>query len=545
MADLRNESGTEQPINIEELNDYSGPLFPGLRSLDMSRLLTAASLRGVATIAIGIFLLVAPNRTPRLFAAAIALVLGAWAIGFLLEGRATGDVGLSRLTRAALLIGLGAALAFWPAISFEVLTTVAGLALLAMAGRSLVRIFTSTSENPLALVVGAALVRATVGVGLLVTPARLFVLAFWLAGLYWLFTGVVSLAVNLGATTSDGAESQQVWTRLLAWVQGRQNTADDREELFSTLFYEGPRAGRRLSRFFVLMALATTIAAFGIIADSTAVVIGAMLVAPLMTPLMATSLSLVMGWPRRVLMSGSVAAGGILVAIGLAAVFGLMSNMSVSPTLNAQVATRIGPTLVDLMIAIAAGGAGAFALSRRDVSDSLPGVAVAIALVPPLAVVGLMLSQANWSAAAGALLLFVTNAVAILLFGALVFVLTGVVPLLQLAQNARWIRTGVSLVGALGIAVLVMLSLSTDHFRAELFDERTTEIEVNAWLDRTPLKLVLIAVSPDTVDITLIGPEEPPPVVSLQNALEEVLGRSVTLTVDWIPQTTYVADAID
>ena len=135
---------------------------------------------------------------------------------------------------------------------------------------------------------------------------------------------------------------------------------------------------------------------------------------------------------------------------------------------NSQVASRITPTIVDLLIAVAAGGAGAFALSRPDVSDSLPGVAIAIALVPPLAVVGLMISQADWISAIGALLLFTTNLVAILLVGGFVFVMTGVVPLFQISSNTDRIKKTLGMVAILALLIVAVLGVSTDQIEGSV-----------------------------------------------------------------------------
>ena len=88
---------------------------------------------------------------------------------------------------------------------------------------------------------------------------------------------------------------------------------------------------------------------------------------------------------------------------------------------NGQVISRIHPKLIDLIAALATGTVGAFALVRSDISDTLPGVAIAISLVPPLAVVGLLLSVQRYSDAAGAALLFGTNVAAIIATGAAVF----------------------------------------------------------------------------------------------------------------------------
>jgi uncharacterized membrane protein len=89
---------------------------------------------------------------------------------------------------------------------------------------------------------------------------------------------------------------------------------------------------------------------------------------------------------------------------------------------NSQVAARISPRLIDLLAALATGTVGAFALVRSDISDTLPGVAIAISLVPPLAVVGLLLSVGRYSDASGALLLFGTNVAAIVATGTAVLI---------------------------------------------------------------------------------------------------------------------------
>jgi uncharacterized hydrophobic protein (TIGR00271 family) len=299
---------------------------------------------------------------------------------------------------------------------------------------------------------------------------------------------------------------------------------------------DGPR---RLSRFFMLRGFATTIAFFGIVDDSTAVVIGAMLVAPLMTPLMGTSLAMIMGWPRRVTITGLVALAGIALAIGLSILYGWALAQDVSPVLNTQVASRIEPTLIDLMVAIAAGGAGAFAMSRPDVSDSLPGVAVAIALVPPLSVVGLMISQNDWSQALGALLLFATNLVAILLVGAIVFVLSGVVPLFQLSKNAKRIRLSIGMALILAVVVVSVLGLSTTRFQLQAAGTSAVDRAVETWLDGTDMAATSVTVTGETAVVVVEGPTEPPPVEDLANQVEQEWGQQMDVRVEWIPRTTY------
>ncbi len=384
-----------------------------------------------------------------------------------------------------------------------------------------------------------------IGIALILSPSAILGLAILLVSTYWFIAGVLTVVTNIRRDDERQVAPSNTWREFLNWIQARPSTADDRLQLYQKIFYEGIEAPRRLSRFFVLMGFATAIATWGIIADSTAVVIGAMLVAPLMTPLMGTSLAMIMGWPKRAGISFTVALGGVLLAIGLAVIFGWVYSLEISPELNTQVSSRVGPTLVDLAIAVFAGGAGAFALSRPDVSDSLPGVAVAIALVPPLAVIGLMISENNWADAAGALLLFVTNMVAILLVGALVFILEGVVPVVQLSQNKKWVKLGVGMVGALALVVIGVLGFSTNTFENEVVGTARATEAVDHWIDGTDLEPVDVEISGDSVMVTIAGSDPAPSVAELASELETALGKTVNITIRLVPITIIEHQATD
>ena len=142
-----------------------------------------------------------------------------------------------------------------------------------------------------------------------------------------------------------------------------------------------------------------------------------MIVAPLMTPIMATTAALVTGRMDRAAALAPAGAGRRRSVVALAWLLGVLYPGVLPFDSNSQITARIAPRVIDLVAALASGAAGAFCLSREDVADSLPGVAIAISLVPPLCVVGLSLSAGEWAAAGGALLLFVTNLLAILLAG--------------------------------------------------------------------------------------------------------------------------------
>ena len=189
------------------------------------------------------------------------------------------------------------------------------------------------------------------------------------------------------------------------------------------LLFDGPDAGRKLSRFWALLVLAAVIASAGIVTDSTATVIGAMIVAPLMTPILGTVLSITTSDGANLARSLGLVAAGAVAVVTVGYVVGLAVSYDIVAATSSQVEGRISPRFIDLVAALATGAVGAFALVRSDVSDTLPGVAIAISLVPPLAVVGITLEAGAEGEAAGALLLFLTNVAAILLSGIVVMAL--------------------------------------------------------------------------------------------------------------------------
>ena len=162
---------------------------------------------------------------------------------------------------------------------------------------------------------------------------------------------------------------------------------NDTDHMRDAVFFEGPDVRQRLSRFWILITLASIIAAAGVAADSTATVIGAMIVAPLMTPILGTMLSVVLADRANLTRSLLHIAGGAVVAITIGWLVGLLVVDPVVAETNSQVAQRVHPKLIDLLAALATGSVGSVALVRRDISDTLPGVAIAISLVPPLSVV--------------------------------------------------------------------------------------------------------------------------------------------------------------
>jgi uncharacterized hydrophobic protein (TIGR00271 family) len=191
------------------------------------------------------------------------------------------------------------------------------------------------------------------------------------------------------------------------------------------VFFDGPSRRAKYTRFWLLLTLASAIASAGIVADSTATVIGAMIVAPLMMPIQGTMLASVLGDRANLRRSLATMILGALGSVTIGVLVGLLVVQSVTAATNGQVASRVSPGLIDLFAALATGAVGSIALLRSDISDTLPGVAIAISLVPPLCVAGLVLESGEPAQALGALLLFLTNVAAILGSGAVVFAVYG------------------------------------------------------------------------------------------------------------------------
>lgn len=154
----------------------------------------------------------------------------------------------------------------------------------------------------------------------------------------------------------------------------RELSADERRLVLEDLFVFGQQNWIPfLVRMGVLLVLSTVIATAGLLSDSAAVVIGAMLVAPLMTPVMAAAAAVVMGWQKRF-----YSALWLVLAMGLGAL--LLSSLLtlLSPEIvfiPEQILARTRPTYFDLLIALAAGAAGAYTITRKE-SNAIPGVAV-------------------------------------------------------------------------------------------------------------------------------------------------------------------------
>ena len=324
------------------------------------------------------------------------------------------------------------------------------------------------------------------------------------------------------------------WEKIL---RDNRFQAADVPNFTNKLFFEGPRQRAYLERFFTLLILAAIIATSGILADSTATVIGAMIVAPLMTPIMALATALVMGNAPRALKSMLLVMLGVTTVILLGWLFGLSYQGIIQFDENSQILGRTTPKFIDLIAALAAGAAGAFCLSREDIADSLPGVAISISLVPPLCVVGLCLSGGQWEAAAGALLLFVTNFLSILLAGGGVLVLLGLNSAALNRVRGTGRRNAYALVIITTLIVAVPLVLTGRQLTGQILLERQTRTAALAWTEDTGyrVRLVRTTVNNNQVEITISGQGEPPLFEDLVTAVHEAVGQPVDVYLEIVP----------
>jgi uncharacterized hydrophobic protein (TIGR00271 family) len=297
-------------------------------------------------------------------------------------------------------------------------------------------------------------------------------------------------------------------------------TGGDVDRMVDRLFL-GTR--RQRSAFWVLLVLAAIIAGSGVVADSTATVIGAMIVAPLMTPILGTALALVLAESRRVVTSAAFVVVGAAVVVAIGFVLGLLVPEPIVAATNSQVAGRISPKLIDLVSALATGVVGAFALVRSDVSDTLPGVAIAISLVPPLSVVGLTLESGAPDQSMGALLLFATNVTAIIATGTAVLIGYRVrTAAVDSGRSVGQLRARTIVVVAL-LVVVVTVPLGAGSYQVLRTQAITTAAQPVAerWAEARSATVVDVTVQQGVLQVAAVGPAGSADASSLRRALDD------------------------
>jgi uncharacterized hydrophobic protein (TIGR00271 family) len=315
---------------------------------------------------------------------------------------------------------------------------------------------------------------------------------------------------------------------------------EDIKRLRDLILFEGPDLKKSLVRFFCLLILAAGIATYGLLGNSVATIIGAMIVAPLMLPIMGLAFSISIGDSYAIKNSLLISLGGIVIAIAVGYLLALPMNSIIQPENIDQIMIRTSPRLLDLLAALVTGLAGAFAMSRSDVSDTLPGVAIAISLVPPLANVGILLATSNYNLAMGSLLLFITNYFAILLTGAALFGLMGFPRVAALDQSVNTRRKGIAIV--IVMIFLIALPLGYNGFNIVITNTITENVNhaSSTWLDGSGYTVASVNAENqnNTVILVVIGDGNLPPIEKLEQLLDgKLYGR--TLQVEVVPSTIF------
>jgi uncharacterized hydrophobic protein (TIGR00271 family) len=217
---------------------------------------------------------------------------------------------------------------------------------------------------------------------------------------------------------------------VFSWIKRRVKTPAE-----SRLAYSELREASEPDRgYFVMMAISAVIATLGLFLDSVAVIIGAMLIAPLMSPVLATGLAVARGDPAFLRDTLRAVAQGTFVAVLCGAAVAILAP-EITP--GKEIVSRMRPNLFDLGVAFASGVAGAYTFSSKDLSAMLPGVAIAAALIPPLGVVGIGVGFGHHGMIWGASLLFFANLIAVAFGGAVTFIALGFYPRVK-GEHGEW-----------------------------------------------------------------------------------------------------------
>jgi uncharacterized hydrophobic protein (TIGR00271 family) len=321
---------------------------------------------------------------------------------------------------------------------------------------------------------------------------------------------------------AKGRNLGEAFSYLRDWWTGHVIREIDQNEVIERRYEDG-----RLSEHYLFMiAMSAGIAILGLLLSSPAVVIGAMLLSPLMGPIMALGFALAIGDWAWVKQSARTLAVGSVLAVLLCAVLVFLSPIQ---TITAEIAARTRPNLFDLFVALFSALAGAYAMIRGK-EGAIVGVAIATALMPPLAVVGFGLATWNWTVFSGALLLFVTNFITIALTAFAMAKLYGFRNALS-ARNTMFQNVALLTVF---LALAVPLGFSLQQIAWETNAQRIVRSAIREQFARpAQLDALEIDFASDPLDISAImfTPEiRPEAEAVIARALSERLGTPVALT---------------
>jgi len=283
--------------------------------------------------------------------------------------------------------------------------------------------------------------------------------------------------------------------------------------------------------YLALIGIASTLAALGLIVNSAAVIIGAMLVAPFMQPCIGLAIGVTKGQFYLLRRGVKTLLIGVILSLLFSVLWGLLAFDGGS---TSEMLARTSPSLIDAGIAIASGMMGAYATSRKEIPSALAGVAIAAALMPPLCTAGLELSAGHVETGLRAALLFLTNVVCISVGAWAVFVVLGMRPEPQEGERLfRWRWTvyayGAGLAAAALVSIYALLTVSetTDRVRqiqrlmsGAFENAQVINVDIDDGLSLNVRALVRSAREISAAEVT-----------SVETALEESVRKDVNLEV--------------
>lgn len=250
------------------------------------------------------------------------------------------------------------------------------------------------------------------------------------------------------------------------------------EEDFKELFVALKQNALLKTPYIVLMVLSTLLATTGLFQSSAPVIIGAMILAPLMGPIISLSMGVVRGEQFLIKESALTLLVGILTALAFSSLYTFLTPLT---ALTSEMSARVHPNVLDLMVAIISGVAGAYANAKSEIAKSLAGVAIAVALVPPLSVTGIGIGYGDSEMIYGSFLLFTTNLVGITLAAAMTFLVLGYAPIHRATKGIIYTSGFLALV-TIPLVVSFMILLEQDKIiqrvQALKLDSKTMKINV-------------------------------------------------------------------
>lgn len=232
---------------------------------------------------------------------------------------------------------------------------------------------------------------------------------------------------------------------------------EERTSVFNKLFFHHKSDWK--SSFYLMLFLSVGLVSLGLSQDSSATIIGAMIIAPLGQPIVAFGGAIALGWRMQSFRMVGIIVLGTVSTIFMAYFIGI-TLPDITP--NHQILIRTSPDLRDLGIAVLAGAAGAYGYYRSEYSSILAGVAISVALVSPLCTCGLMLEQGHFILAGGSFLLFFTNLIGVTFAAILVFFILG----LKNNRSREWFYKGTIVIIILGLFVMIPLALNYQKFNS-------------------------------------------------------------------------------